>query len=55
MSESSAVEINGGQLQLAEAHAQLAAKDEQLEAKDTELQQLRVQLARFEGVPPQPE
>ena len=41
--------------QLAEAHAQLAAKDEQLEAKDKELQQLRVQLARFEGVPPQPE
>ena len=34
--------------QLAEAYAQLAAKDEQL-------QQLRVQLARFEGVPPQPE
>ena len=51
-------------LELAEAWAQLAAKDEELAAKDAEvasvvaakdkeLQQLRAQLARLEGVPPQ--
>ena len=31
----------------------VAAKDEEMAAKDDELQQLRAQLARLEGVPPQ--
>ena len=36
-----------------EQHAlELAAKDEQLSAQDEELQQLRAQLSRLEGVPP---
>ena len=43
--------------QLAEARAHLAAKDEELAgvvaAKDEELKQLRAQLERLEGVPPQ--
>jgi hypothetical protein len=39
--------------QLAAKDEQLAAKEEQLSAKDDELQQLRAQLARLEGVPPQ--
>ena len=38
--------------QLATKDEQLAAKDEQLAAKDAELQQLRAQVALFEGVPP---
>ena len=32
---------------------ELAAKDQELAAKDQELEQLRAQLARLEGVPPQ--
>eukprot|EP01043_Picozoa_sp_COSAG02_P048479 COSAG02_NODE_4764_length_5007_cov_15.816052_1_plen_69_part_00 len=55
----------GVHTQLAEARAQLAAKDEELVAKDEELasvvaakdeeelKQLRAQLERLEGVPPQ--
>ena len=36
-----------------EQHAlELSAKDEQLRAQDEELQQLRAQLSRLEGVPP---
>eukprot|EP01043_Picozoa_sp_COSAG02_P048618 COSAG02_NODE_4793_length_4973_cov_2.768158_2_plen_241_part_00 len=40
------------QERLAAKDEQLSAKDEQLSAKDEELQQLRAQLARLEGVPP---
>ena len=39
--------------ELAAKYEELAAKDEGMAAKDDELQQLRAQLARLEGVPPQ--
>ena len=47
-----ALERNDKQHALELVAAALSAKDEQLSAQDEELQQLRAQLSRLEGVPP---